>query len=206
MSSWFAKCIGYDSQKILLNCSLKINLRTESLYSCPWSINHNYTVFVNVVAELIIDLPHQIGKSNYHICARFGCNDRNFLPKLRFSNSTLEACQWKEAPLTLSTLCIIYSCGNLIYHLVYQEISSLAFVLKNCFDLRELHFYLFIFLRIMNCLFFNHMLWTYNGHLFQNRSFTEYVWSNFGYKTNDVKFYRLIIHDLLHKGYSCKST
>lgn len=55
--------------------------------------------------------------------------------------------------MTLSTLCIIYSCGNLIYHLVYQEISSLAFVLKNCFDLRELHFYLFIFLRIMNCLF-----------------------------------------------------
>lgn len=56
--------------------------------------------------------------------------------------------------MTLSTLCIIYSCGNLIYHLVYQEISSLAFVLKNCFDLRELHFYLFIFFAYYELPFF----------------------------------------------------
>lgn len=38
-------------------------------------------MFANVVTELIIDLPHQIGKSNYRICARLSCNDRNFLPK-----------------------------------------------------------------------------------------------------------------------------
>lgn len=77
----------------------------------------------------------------------------------------------------MSTLCKTYSCGNLIYHLVYQEIGSLAIVLKNCFEVRELH---------MNSPF-HHLDVQRTLVPKQSIFYWIYMWSDFGYKTNDVK-------------------